>query len=111
MLLAQGAFVCLSSNKLNMQVMAMEMGTFNINVNCICPGLFRSEVTENLIKTDWLSKVVEKIVPLRTLGTVDPALTQLVRYLIHDSSKYVNGNVFIADAGTTLPGVPLYSSL
>ncbi|KAK1420731.1 hypothetical protein QVD17_22558 [Tagetes erecta] len=93
------------------KAMAMEMGAFNINVNCICPGLFRSEITENLIKTDRLSKVVKKIIPLRTLSTVDPALTQLVRYLIHDSSKYINGNVFIVDGGTTLPGVPLYSSL
>ncbi|KAK1420730.1 hypothetical protein QVD17_22557 [Tagetes erecta] len=93
------------------KVMAMEMGTFNIKVNCICPGLFKSEVTENLIKKEWLSNVAEKMIPLRTFGTIDPALTQLVRYLIHDSSKYINGNVFIVDAGTTLPGVPLFSSL
>jgi hypothetical protein len=41
----------------------------------------------------------------------DPALTSLVRYLIHDSSEYVTGNNFIVDGGATLPGVPIYSSL
>ncbi|KAJ0575283.1 putative 3-oxoacyl-[acyl-carrier-protein] reductase [Helianthus annuus] len=93
------------------KVMAMEMAMFNIRVNCICPGVFRSEITEGLLQRDWVSKVVEKVVPLRTFGTTDPALTRLVRYLIHDSSKYLSGSVFIADAGTTLPGVPIFSSL
>ncbi|KAM0021595.1 putative 3-oxoacyl-[acyl-carrier-protein] reductase [Helianthus debilis subsp. tardiflorus] len=93
------------------KVMAMEMGRFNIRVNCICPGIFRSEITENLLQKDWISKVVEKTVPLRTYGTTDPALTRLVRYLIHDSSKYISGGVFIADAGYTLTGVPIFSSL
>ncbi|KAK9055486.1 hypothetical protein SSX86_026569 [Deinandra increscens subsp. villosa] len=93
------------------KVMAMELGTFNIRVNAICPGVFRSEITESLLQKDWLDKVVKKTIPLRTFGTTDPALTRLVRYLIHDSSKYVSGGVFIVDAGTTLPGVPLFSSL
>ncbi|CDP15762.1 unnamed protein product [Coffea canephora] len=44
-------------------------------------------------------------------GTVDPALTSLIRYLIHESSEYVSGNNFIVDAGTTLPGFPIFSSL
>ncbi|PHU15681.1 hypothetical protein BC332_16886 [Capsicum chinense] len=44
-------------------------------------------------------------------GLRDPALTSLVRYLIHDSTEYVSGNVFIVDAGTTLASVPIFSSL
>ncbi|KAL7588472.1 uncharacterized protein LOC111900954 [Lactuca sativa] len=93
------------------KVMAMEMGMYNIRVNSINPGIFRSEITESLLSKKWLNQVVEKIVPLGTFGTTDPGLTSLVRYLIHDSSKYVTGNTFIVDAGTTLPGVPLFSSL
>ncbi|KAI3742292.1 hypothetical protein L1987_59972 [Smallanthus sonchifolius] len=100
-----------ASSKAVEQVMAMEMGTFNIRVNVICPGMFRSEITESLLQKDWVSKVVEKTVPLRTFGTIDPALTRLARYLIHDSSEYINGNVFIVDAGIALPGVPIFSSL
>ncbi|KAK7278981.1 hypothetical protein RJT34_24022 [Clitoria ternatea] len=93
------------------RVMALELGAHKIRVNSISPGLFKSEITEKLMEKDWLNNVAIKTVPLRRFGTSDPALTSLVRYLIHDSSEYVSGNNFIVDAGATLPGVPIYSSL
>ena len=91
--------------------MAVEMGPHKIRVNSISPGLFKSEITEGLMQKDWLNKVMKKTVPLRDYGTSNPALTSLVRYLLHDSSEYVSGNMFIVDAGVMLPGVPIYSSL
>ncbi|KAK9725997.1 hypothetical protein RND81_05G183100 [Saponaria officinalis] len=93
------------------KMMALELGKYNIRVNSISPGLFRSEITESLMEKNWLNKVATKTVPLRTFGTTDPALTSLVRYLIHDSSEYITGNIYIVDAGATLPGVPIFSSL
>ncbi|KAK2981091.1 hypothetical protein RJ640_012046 [Escallonia rubra] len=93
------------------KIMALELGMHKIRVNSVAPGLFRSEITEDLIKKDWLKNVAMKTVPLQTFGTSDPALTSLVRYLIDDSSGYVSGNVFIVDAGYTLPGLPIFSSL
>ncbi|CAN4118667.1 unnamed protein product [Withania somnifera] len=93
------------------KVMAMELGQYKIRVNSISPGLFKSEITEGLIQKDWLQNVALRTIPLRTHGTSNPALTSLVRYLVHDSSEYVSGNIFIVDAGATLPGVPLFSSL
>ncbi|CAL5212113.1 unnamed protein product [Lathyrus oleraceus] len=93
------------------KVMALELGRYKIRVNSISPGIFKSEMTENLMKKDWLNNVVIKTVPLKSYGTSDPALTSIVRYLIHDSSEYVTGNIFIVDAGATLPGVPIFSSL
>ncbi|KAI3437001.1 uncharacterized protein J3R85_005723 [Psidium guajava] len=93
------------------KVMALELGAHKIRVNSISPGLFKSEITENLMQRGWLNNVAERTVPLRTYGTSDPALTTLIRYLIHDSTEYVTGNIFIVDAGATLPGVPIFSSL
>lgn len=91
--------------------MALELGAHDIRVNSIAPGLFKSEITEGLIQQDWLKNVALRSVPLGTFGTSDPALTSLVRYLIDDSSGYISGNIFIVDAGTTLPGIPIFSSL
>ncbi|PHT59900.1 hypothetical protein CQW23_02263 [Capsicum baccatum] len=93
------------------KLMALELGEDNIRVNAIAPGLFKSEITQELMQKDWLKYIATRTVPLKTFGTTDPALTSLVRYLIHDSSNYVSGNIFIADAGYTLPGFPIFSSL
>lgn len=106
------AYAC-SKAGVNMltKVMALELGAYKIRVNSISPGLFKSEITESLMKKDWLNNVAIRTVPLREWGTSNPALTSIARYLIHDSSEYVTGNIFIADAGATLPGFPIYSSL
>ncbi|XP_023743583.1 uncharacterized protein LOC111891748 [Lactuca sativa] len=93
------------------KVMAMELGSHKIRVNSISPGIFKSEITEQLLQKKWLKNVVAKTIPLRELGVTDPGLTSLVKYLIHGSSDYVTGNVFIVDSGYTLPGLPIYSSL
>lgn len=94
-----------------MQVIALELGEHNIRVNAIAPGIFKSEITEKLLQKDWLKNVATRSVPLKTFGTTNPALTSLVRYLVHDSSNYISGNIFIVDSGYTLPGIPIFSSL
>lgn len=93
------------------KLMALELGAFGIRVNSIAPGIFKSEITAPLLQKRWLNTVISKIVPLKTNGTTDPALTSLVRFLIHETSSYVTGNIFIVDSGVTLPGVPIFSSL
>ncbi|XP_057785111.1 uncharacterized protein LOC131002657 [Salvia miltiorrhiza] len=93
------------------KVMALELGAYNIRVNVIGPGVFKSEITEALFGKQGFKNAVKKLVPLRAVGTTNPALTSLLRYLIHDSSAFVTGNIFVLDSGVTLPGIPIYSSL
>ncbi|KAJ8443221.1 hypothetical protein Cgig2_017214 [Carnegiea gigantea] len=93
------------------KVMSVELGVYKIRINSISPGIFRSEITQKLLEKDWIKNVAEKTLPLRAFGTTVPALTSLVRYLVHDSSDYVTGNIFVVDAGATLPGIPIFSSL
>ncbi|KAL9295077.1 putative 3-oxoacyl-[acyl-carrier-protein] reductase [Arabidopsis thaliana] len=93
------------------RMMAIELGVHKIRVNSIAPGLFKSEITQALMQKEWLKNVTERTVPLKVQQTIDPGLTSLVRYLIHDSSQYISGNTYIVDSGATLPGVPIFSSL
>ncbi|GJV52121.1 reverse transcriptase domain-containing protein [Tanacetum coccineum] len=71
----------------------------------------KSEITKGILEEEWVKNVAKKVTPMRTFGTGDLALTKFARYLIHDSSKYIRVNVFIIDAGTSLSGVPIFSSL
>lgn len=93
------------------KVMALELGMYNIRVNAVAPGLFRSEITAGLMEKDWLNTVARKIVPLQTWGDIEPTLTSTLHLLASDSSAYTTGNVIIIDLGQSIPGVPLYSSL
>ncbi|XP_042513976.1 3-oxoacyl-[acyl-carrier-protein] reductase FabG-like [Macadamia integrifolia] len=106
------AYVASKAGLISMtKIMAIELGPLKMRVNAIAPGLFKSEITEGLLQKDWLNNVALRTVPLRKFGTIDPALTSLIRFLIHDTSSYVSGNVFIVDSGNTLPGIPIFSSL
>ncbi|KAG2325704.1 hypothetical protein Bca52824_008432 [Brassica carinata] len=69
------------------RMMAVELGAYNIRVNSIAPGILKSEITQGLMQKEWFKKVNERIVPLKVQQTVDPGITSLVRYLIHDSSR------------------------
>ena len=87
------------------KIMALELGMYNIRVNVIAPGLFRSEITAGLMEKDWLNTVTRKIVPLQTWGEIDPKLTSALHLLASDTSAYITGNIFIIDGGQSLPGV------
>ncbi|KAL1824820.1 hypothetical protein ACET3Z_011598 [Daucus carota] len=95
------------------QVMALNFGEHSIRVNAIAPAIFRSAITKGLFETKWGRRVSDIIMPVANFydATVDPSLTDLVRYLISGSSKYVTGNIFVVDAGYTNAGVPIWSSL
>ena len=91
--------------------MALELGEHKIRVNSVSHGIFKSEITEGLLRKHWIFDAGKKIIPLGNFCPSDPALTSLVRFLIHDSSSYVSGNHFIMDAGYSQAGVPIFSSL
>nr|GFB02888.1 glucose/ribitol dehydrogenase [Tanacetum cinerariifolium] len=60
--------------------MAIELGMYKIRVNSINPRLSKSEITEGLIKKDWLKNAALRTTPLKTFSTVDPALTVIARF-------------------------------
>ncbi|XP_060180228.1 short-chain type dehydrogenase/reductase-like isoform X1 [Lycium barbarum] len=61
------------------RMMALELGVYKIRVNSIAPGIFKSEITERLMQKVGANNVILRTIPLRDLGTTDPAITSVVR--------------------------------
>ncbi|KAL2613308.1 hypothetical protein R1flu_025000 [Riccia fluitans] len=93
------------------KVLALEMGKYNIRVNAIASGMFKTEITNDLFDKPWMPGVALKIVTVGRWGNINPDLTSLVVMLASDASSYVTGNVFVTDGGQSLPSVPVWSSL
>ncbi len=82
------------------QVMAKELGKYNININCICPGIVRTEMWEQNLReydgydnsidpeTRW-KKVVENIPMKRPQDPEDMA--NAVLFLCSDMAKNISG--------------------
>ena len=81
------------------RALAVELGSKNININCIAPGYIKTEMTNNLD-----SKVIDEMksnIPLNKLGlSVDVA--NLVCYLSSELSSYITGQVINIDGGMTI---------
>jgi 3-oxoacyl-[acyl-carrier protein] reductase len=71
--------------------LAQELGPFNINVNCIAPGIIR---TGRLGDRERLSKYI----PLRREGTIEDC-AKVVEFLTTDLCDYVTGKTITIDGG------------
>ena len=81
------------------RALAVELGSKNININCIAPGYIETEMTNSLD-----SKVIDYMknnIPLNKLGSsIDVA--NLVCYLSSELSSYITGQVINIDGGMTI---------
>ena len=77
------------------EVLAVEWARFNINVNCIAPGAFSSEMMDGMI-----SRIgdITKAFPRHRLG--DPAqLDSTLLFLVSPASEFVTGTTVKVDDG------------
>lgn len=78
-------------------LLALELASSNIRVNAIAPGVYRTEINDDLFDTD-LSKALETKIPLLrfgNLGDLDGALF----LLCSDASRYMTGTIIRVDGG------------
>lgn len=83
---------------------ACEWAKYDIQVNCIAPGYFKTELTSGLHKDPEAEQRVLKRNPMERWGNVDE-LTGAAIFLATDASSFVTGTTIAVDGGMTALGV------
>ncbi|MEN0615590.1 SDR family oxidoreductase [Klebsiella indica] len=76
--------------------LALEVARFGIRVNCLAPGLIRTEMLEEIPAQKL--KELRQSIPLRRLGETEDVL-QAVAFLIGEGSQYMTGQTLVLDGG------------
>ena len=85
------------------KALAVELGKYNINVNCVAPEFIDTETTRSIARglgmylEDFTRAAVAQI-PLRRLGTVQD-VSNVVLFLVCDESSFVSGQVIYVRGG------------
>ena len=90
---SKGALIALT------RTLAAEWGKYDINVNAICPGFFRSKMTAATL--DRIEKMIVAMTPLGRLGGAEDLKGSVV-YLASEASRYVTGQAIAVDGGGTV---------
>jgi NAD(P)-dependent dehydrogenase (short-subunit alcohol dehydrogenase family) len=80
--------------------LADDWGKHGITVNCLSPGWFRTEQTEQLYQNEaWVEYLTERI-PLNRPGKPND-LDGAVVFLASEASEYITGQTLLVDGGIT----------
>ena len=93
-----------------MQLAADELGPSWVRVNCIRPGLIRTELVALVLDSPELSGDYASCTPLPRPGEVEDIASMAV-FLLSDASSYVTGQVINVDGGMMLRRGPDYSPM
>jgi NAD(P)-dependent dehydrogenase (short-subunit alcohol dehydrogenase family) len=80
------------------QVLAIELGRANIQVNAIAPGVIKTRMSEVLWQTPQISEPILNRTPLGRFGEPQD-VAGLALYLASSASDFVTGGVFVVDGG------------
>ncbi|MCE3025644.1 glucose 1-dehydrogenase [Salinicola sp. DM10] len=80
--------------------MAADLARFDIQVNCISPGYFKTDMNTALWQDEAFNSWVETRTPAQRWGNVEELVGTLV-YLCSDASAFVSGQNIFVDGGMT----------
>jgi NAD(P)-dependent dehydrogenase (short-subunit alcohol dehydrogenase family) len=93
-----------------MQLAADELGASWVRVNCIRPGLIRTELVAPVLESPELSADYAECTPLPRPGEVEDIANAAV-FLLSDASSYITGQVINVDGGLLVRRGPDDSSM
>jgi NAD(P)-dependent dehydrogenase (short-subunit alcohol dehydrogenase family) len=83
--------------------LAVEWGKHNVRVNCIAPGLIRTDFARALWENPQTLKTVNARTPLGRIGEVDEIAGAAV-YLVSKAGSFMTGQTIVIDGGATIAG-------
>ena len=83
--------------------LAVEFGRHNVRVNCIAPGLVRTDFARALWENPDTLKAVTATTPLRRIGEPSEIAGAAV-YLASAASSFMTGQTIVVDGGATIAG-------
>ncbi len=85
------------------KALAVELGRYNINVNCVAPDFIDTEMTRNTARREGMylddfKRFAHAQIPLRRLGTPQD-VANIVLFLVSDESSFISGQVICVRGG------------
>ena len=82
------------------RAVAAELAKFNITCNAICPGYFETELTSEVLRTEFFTNYMKTFVPLGRYGK-EGELNAGAVFLASNEASYVTGVILPIDGGYT----------
>ncbi len=82
------------------QVLAAELGAYNIRVNAVAPGFVKTDMSKAVWSSDMFKERV-KTLPIPRLGDTDDIVGAAL-YLASDASSFMTGETIVIDGGARL---------
>jgi NAD(P)-dependent dehydrogenase (short-subunit alcohol dehydrogenase family) len=81
--------------------LAHEFGPDNVRVNCIAPGLIKTDFARALWEDPERIEAANKTVPLRRIGEPEEIAGAVV-FLASQGSSFMTGQTIVLDGGVTI---------
>ena len=79
------------------KALAVELASRGITVNCVAPGLIKTDMSEEILNSDFLDEVL-KALPAKRAGEADE-VSGLVKFLLSGEASYITRQVIGVNGG------------